>query len=183
MNRSVSENQELQIGVVTVSDRAYAGEYQDRSGPAIVGYLQATIATPIKIHSRLVNDEREKIEAALIELADQWRCGLILTTGGTGPAPRDVTPEATEAVCERMMPGFGEQMRRVSVQTVPTAILSRQTAGIRGASFVLNLPGSPKAISECLDAIFPAVPDCLEHVGGHRIDIHREKFKVYRPHD
>jgi len=173
----------LRIGVLTVSDRAFRGQYEDRSGPVIEAYLRATISSPIEIVRRLIDDEQAKIEAQLCQLIDEAACQFVLTTGGTGPAPRDVTPEATENICQRMMPGFGEQMRRVSAATVPTAILSRQTAGIRGTAFVLNLPGSPKAIAECLDAVFPAIPDCLEHVGTPRIEIHVEKFKVSRPHD
>jgi molybdopterin adenylyltransferase len=173
----------LKVGIVTVSDRAFRGEYADRSGPAIGTYLQETVTSPIELHVRLVNDQQWRIMDALCELVDQVGCHFVLTTGGTGPAPRDVTPEATMAVCSRLLPGFGEEMRRVSMQKVPTAILSRQVAGVRGQAFILNLPGSPKAIAECLDAIFPAVPDCLEHVGGPRIDIAPDKFAVYRPHD
>lgn len=173
----------LIVGVVTVSDRAYRGEYEDRSGPAIEAYLEATVSSPFTLVRRLVDDQCWRVSDTLCDLADTEGCHLILTTGGTGPAPRDVTPEATVQVCSRLMPGFGEQMRRVSVQTVPTAILSRQTAGIRKQSFILNLPGSPKAIAECLDAVFPAIPDCLEHIGGPRIDIHPSRFQVYRPHD
>jgi molybdopterin adenylyltransferase len=173
----------LNVGVVTVSDRAFRGEYEDRSGPAIRAYLAETLASPFEIHARLVDDQQWRIMDALCELVDRTGCHLVVTTGGTGPAPRDVTPEATAQVCSRLLPGFGEQMRRVSVQKVPTAILSRQIAGVRGEAFILNLPGSPKAIAECLDAVFPAIPDCLEHVGGPRIEIRREKFQVYRPHD
>jgi molybdopterin adenylyltransferase len=173
----------LKVGVVTVSDRAYRGEYSDRSGPAIQAYLSETIASPIEVHARLVDDQQWRIMDALCELVDLVGCHFVVTTGGTGPAPRDVTPEATTAVCSRLLPGFGEEMRRVSVRKVPTAILSRQVAGVRDQAFILNLPGSPKAIAECLDAVFPAIPDCLEHVGGPRIEIHAEKFQVYRPHD
>jgi molybdopterin adenylyltransferase len=173
----------LKVGIVTVSDRAFRGEYEDRSGPAIQAYLDETLATPFEIHTRLVDDQQWRIIDALCELVDRLGCHFVVTTGGTGPAPRDVTPEATSQVCSRLLPGFGEQMRRVSVQKVPTAILSRQIAGVRDQAFILNLPGSPKAIAECLDAVFPAIPDCLEHVGGPRIEIQPTKFQVYRPHD
>ncbi len=130
---------------------------------------------------RVIPDERAQIEAALIELADVERCSLILTTGGTGPALRDVTPEATEAVCERMMPGFGELMRTKSLLEVPTAILSRQTAGLRGRSLIVNLPGKPSAIRTCLDAVFPAIPYCLDLIGGDRIDTSPDVCKAFRP--
>jgi molybdopterin adenylyltransferase len=173
----------LQVGVVTVSDRAFRGQYEDRSGPAIEAYLHAMLSSPFEIHTRLVDDQQWRIADALCQLVDQVGCHFVVTTGGTGPAPRDVTPEATMQVCSRLMPGFAEQMRRVSVQKVPTAILSRQVAGIRQRAFLLNLPGSPKAIAECLDAVFPAIPDCLEHISGVRVEIHPEKFAVYRPHD
>lgn len=159
------------FGILTVSDRARRGEYDDLSGPAIAAYLDEAVTSPHENHRRLVADEREAIEAALVELADELGCGLVLTTGGTGPAPRDVTPEATEAVCERLLPGFGEQMRRVSLEEVQTAILSRQTAGIRGRCLILNLPGKPRAIKTCLDAVFAAVPDCLDLIGGPRLAV------------
>ena len=148
----------VRIGVVTVSDRASRGEYEDRGGPAIEAALGRILASPWVAERRIVPDEQPLIEAALRELADVVRCPLIVTTGGTGPAPRDVTPEATMAVIEREMPGFGELMRAVSLRVVPTAILSRQLAGTRGASLIVNLPGKPSAIGECLDAVFPAIP-------------------------
>lgn len=173
----------LKVGVLTVSDRAYAGDYEDRSGPAIVAYLKETVSSPLEFVSVLINDEQDQIETILVDLVDQQSCHWVLTTGGTGPAPRDVTPEATVNVCRRLLPGFGEQMRRVSVEKVPTAILSRQIAGIRDRSFILNLPGSPKAIAECLDAVMPAIPDCLDHVGAPRIEIFPNRFDVYRPHE
>lgn len=173
----------LKVGVLTVSDRAFRGEYEDRSGPAIIDYVRTTVSSPVELVCKLINDEQDRIEAGLIDLVDHQGCHWVVTTGGTGPAPRDVTPEATVAVCDRLMPGFGEQMRRVSVEKVPTAILSRQTAGIRGSCFILNLPGSPKAISECLDAVMPAIPDCLDHIGAPRIEVFAERFAVYRPHD
>ncbi|MEQ1906734.1 MAG: molybdopterin adenylyltransferase, partial [Pirellulaceae bacterium] len=131
--------------------------------------------------SRMVSDEREQIEAVLIELADREQCALIITTGGTGPAPRDVTPEATTAVCERILPGFGEEMRRASLQFVPTAILSRQIAGSRGTTLMINLPGSPKAIAQCLDAIFAAVPYCVDLLGGPRIETNPNRIAAFRP--
>ncbi len=161
---------EVPIGVVTVSDRASAGLYEDKGGPGIEKALAAILATPWRPVRRVIPDEREAIEKALRELADVERCTLILTTGGTGPAPRDVTPEATEAVCDRLMPGFGEAMRARSLMEVPTAILSRQIAALRGRSLIVNLPGKPSAIRTCLDAVFPAVPYCLDLIGGDRLE-------------
>lgn len=169
------------IGIVTVSDRASRGEYEDRSGPAIREYMQQVLALEWEPVARVVPDEQPQIEAALMELADVQRCHLIVTTGGTGPAPRDITPEATETVCQKMMPGFGELMRAVSLRAVPTAILSRQTAGIRGQSLIINLPGSPKAIRECLDAVMPAVPYCVELIGGPFLETNPDKIQGYRP--
>lgn len=159
----------IPIGIVTVSDRASAGVYDDLSGRAIEDTLGRWLAAPWHREYRLVPDERPLIEAALRDLADAVGCPLIVTTGGTGPAPRDVTPEATEAVCDRMLPGFGERMRAVSVLTVPTAILSRQTAGTRGRSLVVNLPGKPRAIEECLGAVWAAIPYCITLIGGPRL--------------
>ncbi|GAB6065016.1 molybdopterin adenylyltransferase [Aquifex pyrophilus] len=169
------------IGVVTVSDRASRGIYEDISGKAIIDYLKDVIITPFEIEYRVIPDERELIEKTLIELADQKGCSLILTTGGTGPAPRDVTPEATEAVCEKMLPGFGELMRQVSLKQVPTAILSRQTAGIRGSCLIVNLPGKPQSIKVCLDAVMPAIPYCIDLIGGAYIDTDPSKVKAFRP--
>jgi molybdopterin adenylyltransferase len=169
------------IGVVTVSDRASAGLYEDKGGPGIEAALAAILATPWRPVRRVIPDERARIEATLIELADAELCSLILTTGGTGPAARDVTPEATEAVCARMMPGFGELMRTKSLMEVPTAILSRQTAGLRGRSLIVNLPGKPSAIRTCLDAVFPAIPYCLDLIGGDRLDTHPAVCKAFRP--
>lgn len=168
------------IGVVTVSDRASRGEYEDRGGPAIVEYLQQVLSSPWQSIAKVISDDRSVIESTLRELADQGCC-LIVTTGGTGPAPRDVTPEATEAVCEKMMPGFGELMRKVSLEKVPTAILSRQTAGILGRSLIVNLPGQPKAIGECLDAVFPAIPYCIDLIGGPRIETNPNRIVAFRP--
>jgi molybdopterin adenylyltransferase len=143
--------------------------YEDKSGPAIQQVFTRWIASPWEAVTRLVPDEQPQIEAAIRELADERGCALIVTTGGTGPSPRDVTPEATVAVCDRLLPGFGEQMRAVSVRTVPTAILSRQVAGTRGSSLIINLPGKPAAIEECLGAVWPAVPYCIELIGGPRL--------------
>lgn len=161
----------VRFGVVTVSDRASAGVYEDRGGPAIREFLDAHVSTPHDYEARLVADERPDIEAVLIELVDEHRCCLVVTTGGTGPAVRDITPEATEAVCERMLPGFGELMRSVSLQVVPTAILSRQTAGVRGGAVIINLPGKPSAIDDCLTAVMPAVPYCIDLIDGPRIEL------------
>jgi len=169
------------IGVVTVSDRASRGEYEDKGGPAIEAALARILLTPWRPVRRLVSDEQELIEAALRELADTAGCPLIVTTGGTGPAPRDVTPEATEAVCERPLPGFGELMRGVSLRAVPTAILSRQTAGVRGRSLIVNLPGKPSAIAECLDAVFPAIPYCIDLIGGPRLETDPSICVAFRP--
>jgi molybdopterin adenylyltransferase len=156
----------IRIGVLTVSDRASRGEYEDRGGPAILAYLRDVLVDEWEAEARIVPDEPDQISAVLMDMADRLGCAWIITTGGTGPAPRDVTPEATAAVCQKMLPGFGEQMRAVSVRTVPTAILSRQTAGIRGKTLILNLPGNPRAIGECLDAVIVAVPYCLELIGA-----------------
>lgn len=168
------------IGIVTVSDRASRGEYEDRGGPAIVEYLKQVLSSPWQPVVKVISDDQSIIESTLRELADQ-RCCLIVTTGGTGPAPRDVTPEATETVCEKMMPGFGELMRKVSLEKVPTAILSRQTAGILGSSLIVNLPGQPKAIAECLDAVFPAIPYCIDLIGGPRLDTDPTRIVAFRP--
>lgn len=161
----------VRIGVVTVSDRASRGEYEDLGGPAIVDFLTRHIANDWEALRRIVPDEADAIAAALRELADVEGCSLIVTTGGTGPAPRDVTPEATESVCSKMMPGYGELMRAVSLRSVPTAILSRQTAGIRGSTLIINLPGKPAAIAECLTAVLPATPYCIELIGGPWLEL------------
>lgn len=172
---------DIRIGIVTVSDRASRGEYVDRGGPAIEAYLREVLQSEWTPVSRLISDEQPLIEQTLIELAEQEGCCLIVTTGGTGPAPRDVTPEATEAVSEKRMPGFGELMRKVSLEKVPTAILSRQTAGIRGKSLILNLPGQPKAIGECLDAVFPAIPYCIDLIGGPFLETNENRLVAFRP--
>jgi molybdopterin adenylyltransferase len=159
------------IGIVTVSDRASAGVYEDLGGPAIRDFFTTHLTSEWVGVARLVPDEIPAVSAALIELADVEGCSLIVTTGGTGPAPRDITPEATEAVCDKMMPGFGELMRQVSLAIVPTAILSRQTAGIRGSSLIVNLPGKPSAIGDCLSAVLPAIPYCIDLIGGAHLEV------------
>ncbi|EKB29795.1 molybdopterin adenylyltransferase [Aeromonas dhakensis] len=169
------------IGIVTVSDRASAGIYEDLSGKAIIDTLNAYLTSEWEPLYEVIPDEQEQIEATLIRLADQDRCSLIVTTGGTGPAKRDVTPEATEAVCDRMMPGFGELMRAESLKFVPTAILSRQTAGLRGSSLIVNLPGKPKSIRECLDAVFPAIPYCIDLMEGPYLECDEAVIKPFRP--
>jgi molybdopterin adenylyltransferase len=169
------------IGIVTVSDRASAGVYEDKGGPAIAEVLSEILVSPWEAVRRVVSDDVEGIEGALRELADREGCSLILTTGGTGPARRDVTPEATQSVCDKMMPGFGELMREESLKQVPTAILSRQTAGIRGKSLIVNLPGRPASIRLCLLAVFPAIPYCLDLIGGARLETDPEKCKAFRP--
>lgn len=172
---------ELKIGVITVSDRASAGVYEDISGKAIIEVLKEYIKTPWSEVYKLIPDEQPLIERAMMELSDIENCSLIVTTGGTGPSKRDVTPEATEAVCEKMMPGFGELMRQVSLKYVPTAILSRQTAGIRGKSLIVNLPGKPKSIRECLEAVFPAIPYCVDLIEGAYIETNEDVIKAFRP--
>ncbi|MBV5277753.1 MAG: molybdopterin adenylyltransferase [Campylobacteraceae bacterium] len=169
------------IGILTVSDRASAGIYEDLSGKAIISVLGEYIKSEWESVYEVIPDEQPIIEEALKDMADMQGCCLIVTTGGTGPALRDVTPEATEAVCEKMMPGFGELMRQVSLKYVPTAILSRQTAGIRGKALIINLPGKPKSIKECLDAVFPAVPYCIDLLEGPFIECHEEVIKSFRP--
>lgn len=169
------------VGVVTSSDRASAGIYEDRSGRAIQAWLEAVLTCPFEIEYRCVPDERDVLESTLRELVDAHRCSLVLTTGGTGPAARDVTPEATEAVCDKMLPGFGELMRSVSLTQVPTAILSRQSAGVRGHCLIVNLPGKPQAIDLCLDAVFAAVPYCIDLVGGAYLTTDPERIVAFRP--
>lgn len=169
------------IGILTVSDRASAGVYADEGGAAVRAALTEILVTPWRPCSRLVPDEQPDIEQALRALADDDGCALIVTTGGTGPAPRDVTPEATAAVCKFLLPGFGEVMRAVSLAHVPTAILSRQTAGVRGRSLIVNLPGRPAAIRECLMAVFGAIPYGIDLIGGPRLDTHTELIRAFRP--
>ena len=172
---------DARIGVLTVSDRASRGEYEDRGGPAIADYLAEVLTSPWAAVARVIPDERSAIETALTELCDDERCCLVITTGGTGPAARDVTPEATEAVCDKLLPGFGELMRQVSLQKVPTAILSRQLAGIRGGSLIVNLPGQPRAIRECLDAVFPAIPYCIDLLQGPYLTTDEQRLVAFRP--
>ena len=169
------------IGFVTISDRASIGVYEDKGGPAMQQWMTDTLVSPWQAVVRLIPDEQLLIEQTLIELADTEHCDLILTTGGTGPALRDVTPEATEKVCDKILDGFGEQMRTVSLAVVPTAILSRQIAGIRGKSLMINLPGKPSAISDCLGAVFAAVPYCIDLIGGARLETNPEKVLAFRP--
>ena len=171
----------VRIGIVTVSDRASRGEYQDQGGPAIAEWLKLALATPWQPVIRLVPDEQSEIARALRELCDRERCCLVITTGGTGPAPRDVTPEATLAIADKVLEGFGEQMRAVSLKYVPTAILSRQVGVVRGKALVINLPGQPKAIKETLDGIFAAVPYCIDLVGGSYLETREEVIKAFRP--
>jgi molybdopterin adenylyltransferase len=171
----------IRIGVVTVSDRASRGVYEDKSGPAIVACLKEILSCAWEPVVRLIPDEQDHIESILKALCDDEGCCLVVTTGGTGPARRDVTPEATEAVCDKLMPGFGELMRQVSLKSVPTAILSRQTAGIRGNTLIVNLPGKPAAIRECLLAVFPAVPYCVDLIGGPYLTTNDAVVKAFRP--
>jgi molybdopterin adenylyltransferase len=169
------------IGVLNISDRASAGVYEDTPGRSCVALLKEWLSTPFETDYRIVPDERETIEAELRRMADHSGCCLVVTTGGTGPAPRDVTPEATQAVCEKLLPGFGELMRAASLKVVPTAILSRQTAGIRGRTLIVNLPGRPKAIRENLEAVFPAIPYCIDLIGGPRLETNEGAIKAFRP--
>lgn len=177
----MSETATIRIGVLTVSDRASQGVYEDLSGKAIIEVLKEFISGEWEPVYRVIPDEQPFIEEEMMKMADDEGCCLVVTTGGTGPAPRDVTPEATEAVCDKMMPGFGELMRAVSLKYVPTAILSRQTAGIRGKTLIVNLPGKPKSIRECLEAVFPAIPYCVDLIGGPYIEGNAEVVKVFRP--
>lgn len=169
------------IGILTVSDRAAAGLYRDEGGPAIRRELAAMLLSPWKPVCRLVPDGMESVRDAIVALVDVERCDLVLTTGGTGPAPRDLTPEGTQAACERMMPGFGEMLRARSLEQVPTAILSRQTAGIRGRALIVNLPGRPSAIRVSLLAVMPAIPYCLDLIGAGRLDTDSAVVSAFRP--
>ena len=171
----------VSIGIINVSDRAAAGVYDDVPGKAVVATLQEYLKTEFEPVYRVIADEQPELEVAMVEMADERSCCLVVTTGGTGPAPRDVTPEATEAVCQKMLPGFGELMRTTSLQYVPTAILSRQTAGIRGNTLILNLPGRPKASREWLDAVFPAVPYCIDLIGGPFLETDARVIQAFRP--
>jgi molybdopterin adenylyltransferase len=171
----------IRIGIVTVSDRASKGIYEDRGGPAIRDCLTEILSCPWEPVPRVIPDERPLIEQTLSELCDKERCCLVVTTGGTGPAKRDVTPEATEAVCDKLLDGFGELMRAVSLKVVPTAILSRQIAGIRGRSLIVNLPGKPSAIRDCLLAVFPAIPYCIDLIEGPYLTTNEALVKAFRP--
>jgi molybdopterin adenylyltransferase len=171
----------IRIGIINVSDRASQGIYEDLPGKAIVSALTAYLNSEWEKEYAIVPDEQEMIEQTLMDMADNKDCCLIVTSGGTGPANRDVTPEATERVCHKMMPGFGELMRSVSLQFVPTAILSRQTAGIRNKTLIVNLPGKPKAIRQCLDAVFPAIPYCIDLLEGPYIACNEDVIKPFRP--
>lgn len=171
----------IRIGIVTVSDRASRGEYEDLGGPAIEEWMGKALTNEWQAVPKLVPDEQDQVEAALKSLCDNEGCCLVVTTGGTGPAKRDITPEATEAVCDKILDGFGEQMRAVSLKFVPTAILSRQIAGIRGESLIINLPGKPSAIADCLEAVFPAVPYCIDLIDGPYLESDESFVKVFRP--
>ena len=171
----------INIGVVTTSDRAHAGIYEDLSGKAIMELMKRYLKNPLEFHYRCLPDEVHLIEEALLELSRDKKCDLVVTTGGTGPAPRDVTVDATLAVCDKILPGFGEQMRAVSLQYVPTAILSRQTAGICCKTLIINLPGKPKSIRECLDAVFPAVPYTLDLIEAGYMEVNEDVIKAFRP--
>lgn len=171
----------IRIGLVSISDRASSGVYEDQGIPSLTAWLGDVLSNPVEYVTRLIADEQALIEATLIELADSESCALILTTGGTGPSPRDVTPEATLAIAHKVLPGFGEAMRAVSLKYVPTAILSRQVGVTRGASLILNLPGQPKAIKETLDGVFAAVPYCIDLIGGPYLETREEAVKAFRP--
>src|SRR4051812_21145316 len=172
---------QIRIGIVTISDRASQGVYQDLGGPAIRDCLADILSCPWEAVPRLIPDEQPGIEATLRELCDQEKCCLVVTTGGTGPARRDVTPEATEAVCDKVLDGFGELMRAVSLKVVPTAILSRQVGGVRGRSLIVNLPGKPSAIRDCLLAVFPAIPYCIDLIEGAYLTTQEAVVKAFRP--
>ncbi len=169
------------IGIVTVSDRASKGIYKDLGGPAIRDQLNKILASPWEAFCCVIPDEQAVIEEALKDLCDTQGCCLVVTTGGTGPALRDITPEATAAVCDKILDGFGEQMRAASLKFVPTAILSRQIAGIRGKSLIINLPGKPSAIADCLEAVFPAVPYCIDLLEGPYLETHADVLVAFRP--
>lgn len=171
----------VRIGILTVSDRASRGEYEDLGGPAIAAWLGRAIVSPWEPIHRVIPDGVDSVREALIALADVDKVDLLLTTGGTGPSPRDCTPEATQSVIEREMPGFGELMRQTSLKQVPTAILSRQTAGLRGRCLIVNLPGKPSSIAVCLEAVFPAIPYCLDLMGAGRIETDPDVIAAFRP--
>lgn len=171
----------IKIGIINISDRASKGIYEDLPGKAIVDLLNEYLKSPWEKEYAVIPDEQHLIESTLIDMTDNKNCCLIVTSGGTGPSKRDVTPEATEAVCDKMMPGFGELMRSVSLHYVPTAILSRQTAGLRNKTLIVNLPGKPKSIRQCLEAVFPAIPYCIDLLGGPFLECNEEVMKPFRP--
>nr|WP_293839950.1 molybdopterin adenylyltransferase [uncultured Arsenicibacter sp.] len=171
----------IRIGIINVSDRASAGIYEDIPGKAVVSLLNQYLTSAWEPVYRVIPDEQDQLSAAMIDMADNHQCCLIVTTGGTGPALRDVTPEATEAVCQKMLPGFGELMRQESLKYVPTAILSRQTAGIRNQTLIVNLPGKPTAIEQCLSVVFPAIPYCIDLIGGPYLTCNSDVIKIFRP--
>lgn len=171
----------IRIGILNISDRASAGIYSDEPGQAALALLREWLTTSFEPDYKIIPDDRAVIETELRRMADESHCALVVTTGGTGPAPRDVTPEATLAVVEKPLPGFGELMRATSLRYVPTAILSRQTAGIRGRTLIVNLPGRPKAIRENLEAVFPAIPYCIDLIGGPRLETNEAVMKAFRP--
>ena len=171
----------IKIGVINVSDRASQGIYEDIPGKAVVELLHEYLISEFEVIYKVIPDEQKQLEEAMINMADLEKTCLIITTGGTGPSLRDVTPEATEAICQKMLPGFGELMRKVSLVFVPTAILSRQTAGIRGNTLIVNLPGKPKAIRQCLEAVFPAIPYCIDLIEGPFLVCNEANMKAFRP--
>ena len=173
--------EKAKIGIINVSDRASRGEYEDLPGKEVRRLMDLWLSSPWEDSYAVVPDEQPLLEKEMKRMADEEQCCLIVTTGGTGPAERDVTPEATIAVCEKLLPGFGELMRQVSLQYVPTAILSRQTAGTRGSTLIVNLPGKPKSILECLEAVFPAIPYCIDLIGGPYLETNKDVMKVFRP--
>lgn len=173
--------QKAKIGFITISDRASQGVYEDKGGPAMKSWITDVVVSPWDAVIRLIPDEQLRIEHTIIELSDAHGCDLVLTTGGTGPSLRDVTPEATAAVCDKVLDGFAEQMRTASLQFVPTAILSRQIAGVRGKTLIINLPGKPSAIGQCLEAVFAAVPYCIDLIGGARLETNPERIVAFRP--
>lgn len=177
----MEDSSRMKIAIVTISDRASKGEYEDKSGPAIAAWLSGVISSAWDPVFRVIPDGMESVRDTLIALCDETRADLILTTGGTGPSARDLTPEAMQQVMEKELPGFGELMRRVSLEHVPTAILSRQTAGTRGKTLIINVPGKPDSIKVCLDAVFPAVPYCLDLIGAGRLETRDEVLKAFRP--
>ena len=177
----MNEDATLKVGVLTVSDRAWRGEYEDKGGPAITDWLGRALASPWTHDAVVVPDEQDQIEAELVRMVDEAGCHLVLTTGGTGPAPRDVTPEATLAIAHKVLPGFGERMRQISLAYVPTAILSRQVGVTRGSCLIVNLPGSPKSIAEILDVLFASIPYCIQLMGGPYVTTDDDVVAAFRP--